>query len=557
MDSRIEQHRQICQFQQGSHQEALQTFLKNAKKFQLLQANASSPAATSLEPSDGFSRTIQPSEHAEEGLPNTPHAHKAKHNENKLHVPPELLTLAFSGYLGTLNPGLTAGLTNKIDSQFFWNFMMLDFIGMGLPRVSRSLKRGALPYDPEKDPEAQKREGFNKWFYIKKREAENANWPNLYEEFLREAQAAPGSLLVPAMVFSSVPFISRFNALKPLTPPGRRSLLMSTDEAQSHANNIVHFMQKKPISIKNAQDTASLQTLGSGYIKHAFSQIPPADMQQPIDIAFGPKKSNDPYFHVSHRQIETLKKHLHNDEHGFMGIGKALMNHKGKVDNDSPLQLKDVRLNDLTNEWADVQGKLLAFDVTHGMGSAIFGTQAQKQEHAFLTAKQQMLFQLMHQATIQVNSLNNPKSRLNLSMAHLPIHTAEGTKPMEVLPYLRSMDKTRDLLSDGLRNYFKHNNAGSPADALKQTVSSMKGFKGVLSMGSITWMMGWMWYLAHAIQAGREYPANRLVSESMNAPKTVTNELPGFGEVNLSPVEEAAVKAAYVAKQRNTAEGGH
>lgn len=569
MDSRVEQHTQFTQAQQASHYNALQAFLKSARQFQLANVATTSEPEANLEQRDAFHRQSPsaPTHAPTTGLSDhtttdaTPHHHKKAKKKHRvhpeIHVPPELITLVASGYLGTLNPALTAGLTNRIDSQFFWNFTMLDFIGMGLPRVSRSLKRGALPYDPDKDPEAQRREGFDKWLYIKKKQTQNANWPNLYEEFLREAQAAPGSLFVPAIVFSSVPFISRFKSLKPLVPPGRRALLMSTDEAQQHANHISAFMRLKPPNIASPNDEKGIQALGRQYVEHTFSQIPHADATLPVDVMFHPKRSDDPYYHVSHRQLETLKKHLGSDSKAFLGVGKALHDHPGKVNLEHPLRLNGLRLNDLIREWADVQGKLLAYDVKHGMGSAMFGSQPLKQEHAFLTAKQQMLFGLMHQASLQVNSMNNPHTRLTQTMGHLPLVTAQGTTHTGVLPFLRTMDKTRDLMSDGLRNYFRHNKAGTPEEAFKQTVSSMKGFKAVLSMGSAAWMMGWMWYLAHAIQSGREYPANRLVSESINAPKTIKNELPGFGEVNLSPVEEAAAKAGYLARQTPMVEGEH
>jgi hypothetical protein len=479
--------------------------------------------------------------------PGSPKIHKSKHENGHEapHVPPELLLLTLAGYVGTLNPALTAGLTNKIDSQFFWNFTVLDFIGMGFPRVSRSLQRGALPYDPDKDPEAQKRRGFDRWIYIKSKQAQNANWPNLYEELLREAQAAPGSLFVPAIIFSALPFASRFNALKHVTPPGRRSMWMPTHEVQQHCNNIVHFIRQKSQNQALSKDTNSnsIQQLGTDFIKHMFEpakQLPDVQTRK-MDLHINGKTLSDPYYHTSTRQLRLLQDELGNSSE-FLELGKALAVHGKSLNAKTPLELKGITVPAVIDELAHVQGQLLEYDIKHGMGSAILGSKTLKRKHAVLTAKQQMLFTLMHQATLQSNSVLQPEKRMQKTLLHLPIQTSKSIEEVDVLHHLRQLDKTRDLVADGLRNYFRQNRAGSPADAIEQTVSTMRGAKSFISMGAFAWMIGWMWYLAHAIQSGREYPANRMISESMVAPKKIDNALPGFGEISLTPVEQAALR---------------
>jgi hypothetical protein len=435
---------------------------------------------------------------------------KKPEEPKKLEVSPELVTLAAAGYASTLNPALAAGLASKIDSQFFWDFTILDFVGMAFPRVSRSLQRGAVPYDPEKDPEAQQRKGLDKWIYIRRKKAENANWANLREEMLREIQAAPGSLLVPALVFGLVPLASR-NKL--LSWTGRRALQMSENELTQEHKNVQQFLSEKPIKPSSPQDRESLEALGKGYVERVFEDIPAVKRNHKVAIEFQGNGLINPYYHMSNGHLKTLKEGL--KDHELFGL-KASLNSHAKLNKNTNLNLENVSLDKVVAEIADVQGKLLAFDLEHGAGSMLFN-QKRRQEHALLTAKMQALYNIAEQTALKVNAIHSPQTRMEKQMTHLNTMNGKGFSQNAVLSRLRNIDKGRDLMVAGLRNFFGKGGKGDLKDALAQSFNTAKATKAFMTLGSFVWMLGWMWYLAHAIQKGREYPANRLVM--LNKPK--------------------------------------
>lgn len=447
------------------------------------------------------------------------HGHKKKpltSHEPKVGVPPELAILGTVGYASTFNPAMAAGLAAKIDSQFFWNFTVLDFVGMAFPRISRSLQRGALPYDPEKDPEAQKREGLDKWWYIKQQQIHNANWANLKEEMLREIQAAPGSLLVPTIVFSALPLASRFKALN---WTGRRSLLMSEAKARQEKESWYQFLGSGAKPPHNATDTKGLQALGSGYVQHVFQDLPATHRHHRMDVHFTPQGTMDPYFHLSQGHLKTLKQGLNPSE--LLGLKQALMQ-TPRLKGNTSITLKNISLDEVIHEIAKVQGELLHFDVEHGSASLFFNSQ-RRQEHALLTAKMQALYGIAEQAALQVNAKFSPELRPLKQMTRLPVRVGDTVETQPFLDRLRQIDKGRDLMVSALNTFTQKQGKGELKDALVQAFEHMRGTKSLATIGSFAWMMGWMWYLAHAIQKGREYPANRLVSYSQGKTPEVSS----------------------------------
>jgi hypothetical protein len=72
--------------------------------------------------------------------------------------------------------------------------------------------------------------------------------------------------------------------------------------------------------------------------------------------------------------------------------------------------------------------------------------------------------------------------------------------------------------------------------SLKQTHHTMGALKFVVTIGSGVWMSWWMWTLAHILQAGRAYPANRLVRS-----EGVQNKLnPTTGRTQPTPQENGS-----------------
>jgi hypothetical protein len=442
----------------------------------------------------------------------------------KTEISPELLTLAAAGYLSTLNPALAAGLASKIDSQFFWDFTILDFVGMGFPRISRSLQRGAVPYDPLKDPEAQKRSGLDKWFYIRRKKAENANWPNLGEEMMREIQAAPGSLLVPALVFGLLPFVSRN---KYLSWTGRRNMLMSEQDLMLEHQNLQQFLtETTPLPPRYSQEGASLEALGKGYVERVFKGIPEPMRHEQVAIEIKGNGVINPYYHMSKGHLKTLQKGLNDDE--LFGLKQALNRHP-QLTKTSSLSLKNVTLAEVVEAIAEVQGKLLAFDVQHGAGAMFFNAK-HRQEHALLTAKMQALFNIAEATVMKVNAIHCPETRMQQQMTHLPTMNGTTYTPKAILHHLQMMDKGRDLMVATFRRFFAHSNNGKTLqETLSQSLNTAKATKAFITLGSFMWMMSWLWYLSHAIQRGREYPANRLVMFNKPTQKSTQAPVPSEG----------------------------
>jgi hypothetical protein len=434
---------------------------------------------------------------------------KKKDPPQKLEVSPELVALAVAAYASTLNPAAAAGLTAKIDSQFFWNFTMLDFVGMAFPRISRSLQRGALPYDPAQDPEAQKRHGLDRWRYIKHQQVQNANWLNLREEMLRELQAAPGSLLVPTIVFSLIPLLSRQKALNWM---GRRSLQMSHHLAEQESASQQHFLKTKtPRLPQHEKDIHALEALGRDYVRTIFKSLPESHLHENLDLTLTAKTIMDPYFHMSTGHLKTLKEGLKKGE--LFGLQEQLAQ-ATTLNTKTPLTLKNVTLSKIIEEIADTQGKLLAFDVQHGAGS-IFFNRKRRGEHGLLTAKMQALYTLAEQSTLTLNAQHLPQQRMHKGMTLLPLLAGHQAEQVPILERLRQLDKGRDLWTASLREYLKPNQSKPFEQIMAQALEKMKATKAVLTLAALAWMLGWMWYLSHAIQRGEEYPANRLVSLSL------------------------------------------
>ncbi|MFN7310699.1 MAG: hypothetical protein ACK5T0_04935, partial [Vampirovibrionales bacterium] len=352
--------------------------------------------------------------------------------------------------------------------------------------------------------------GLDKWIYIRRKKAENANWANLREEMLREVQAAPGSLLVPALVFGLVPLASR-NKL--LSWTGRRALQMSENELTQEHKNVQQFLSEEPIKPSSPQDRESLEALGKGYVERVFEDIPAVKRNHNVAIEFQGNGLINPYYHMSNGHLKTLKEGLKYDE--LFGL-KASLNSHAKLNKNTNLNLENVSLDKVVAEIADVQGKLLAFDLEHGAGSMLFN-QKRRQEHALLTAKMQALYNIAEQTALKVNAIHSPQTRMEKQMTHLNTMNGKGFSQNAVLSRLRNIDKGRDLMVAGLRNFFGKAGKGDLKDALAQSFNTAKATKAFMTLGSFVWMLGWMWYLAHAIQKGREYPANRLVM--LNKPK--------------------------------------
>ena len=482
-----------------------------------------------------------------------------KKKKSPIEIPVELLMLAVSGYLSTLNPAVASVITEQIDTSFFWNFNILDYAGMGFPRVSRSLKRGALPYDPDTDPATQKREGLDQWVYIKQQQAKNANWDNLGEEFLRECQNSPGALLLPALLFTAIPLTSRFTGF----PAGRRAFQVGgKDIDTNHIQPFISYLDQ----VKAENPTMPTQVderkqLLSGYYQSLFEQknqdflkaeLPPLSMAVNKPVTLFPllrgikERPSESIYTLTPKQLEGLteqKMPSLNSEGVDLTVGGITFKVERHPSPDFAkanafmLSTKDpVTVEQLSKAWADALANLTAFQLEHdGVAKATFPWGSNKHLH---TQHQS----LMHQYVLLTNMLDvgvevankqlGASSHENPSQLNLGGQAREDKafKVKSFMSFANQADKVQDVIVAAFKKLDKANATVEPTvdnfvHALKQTQHTMGAIKFVVTIGSAIWMSWWMWTLAHILQAGRAYPANRLVRSEGVRSEGVQNKI--------------------------------
>jgi hypothetical protein len=79
-----------------------------------------------------------------------------------------------------------------IKSGLIQTIIALDVFGIWIPRISVSLTRDAMPYNPLKDPDLKDRPMAQAWGLAQWRKLKALNWPNFMEETNREFASGPG-----------------------------------------------------------------------------------------------------------------------------------------------------------------------------------------------------------------------------------------------------------------------------------------------------------------------------------------------------------------------------
>jgi hypothetical protein len=117
--------------------------------------------------------------------------------EAKAYVPNSFRSAVFK-----LNRGLGSKFFRPVVEDFLMGIMAVDFFALWIPRAWTALMRGVMAYDPEQDPEAQKKSGFSEKVYVAKERFKRLNWPNFFEEWWREFASGPGMFIWPTICFS-------------------------------------------------------------------------------------------------------------------------------------------------------------------------------------------------------------------------------------------------------------------------------------------------------------------------------------------------------------------
>lgn len=425
---------------------------------------------------------------------------------------------------GMAVPGAVLFITMRVASNFFWNFNGQDFVGMGVPRVSASLKRGEKPLTAEDMRILNEKTGWDRRLYLWRRKVENLNWPNLGEEFKREAQAAPGILLISTAGFSLLKGLARMapNALT----LGRRSLELPHGTIHQYANTFRHAVADSPN--RSFRDTV-----------HDFYRqllIPANPSQQQKDLLDKPLKlvqnlaetPNDADYTTGRRYLSLLKQDQVDQ------LDKDLPNLKQtgmwpfRQYEQTPVVEREHTLRHLIEEWAGAMADHAQFDLEGGKAK-VFTGEAREKNHR-LQARLAYYSRLLEDGVLVINQ-SRPATHLNQQdVFPVQFRNDAGQLAVQSLSmgdqgFLLHADKFRDFVVDAARLAQKQGRQQADAllqpehlqDATAKLAKRLTGFRfgltGILTAAT----MYYMWHLSHVIQSGRSYPANRTISESINA----------------------------------------
>ncbi|MBY0450804.1 MAG: hypothetical protein K2X01_09300 [Cyanobacteria bacterium] len=121
------------------------------------------------------------------------------------HVP----SVQFGGAITNISRRLGDVAANNLEKVFqniveifLWAFIAQDVVSMWVPRIEVSLTRGRVHYDPTTDPSNQGLTPRQQMAKSLVKNIKGLNWPNLYEETMREVATGPGVLMVPTVIYS-------------------------------------------------------------------------------------------------------------------------------------------------------------------------------------------------------------------------------------------------------------------------------------------------------------------------------------------------------------------
>lgn len=90
---------------------------------------------------------------------------------------------------------------NNVNTSFFYQLFLMDFIALFLTRVSSALVIGREKYNALTDTMRQKRSKTQQRWHQAKENISGLNWQNAKETLVREGLTAPGCLLLPSLAF--------------------------------------------------------------------------------------------------------------------------------------------------------------------------------------------------------------------------------------------------------------------------------------------------------------------------------------------------------------------
>jgi hypothetical protein len=146
---------------------------------------------------------------------------------------------------------------------------------------------------------------------------------------------------------------------------------------------------------------------------------------------------------------------------------------------------------------------------------------------------------VLDQAAIQLNTLTQP----HRPDAYHQLKLMDGTTA-PAGTFLLDIDKFRDVISQTILTQPEALNC--LGEQVSQKTQVLNATKLTYSVASIVMLCEWVWYLSHALQKGRAYPANRLIMEKGTKPMKETEPAPKLNPFVLMAEETATSSDSFV-----------
>ncbi|MCA9789547.1 MAG: hypothetical protein KC462_07225, partial [Cyanobacteria bacterium HKST-UBA05] len=94
-----------------------------------------------------------------------------------------------------------ARIFRPVLENIFAGIMVVDVFCYWIPRVWGALTRGAFDYDPDRDPQAYGKQGWDRQKHVLNQRLKGLNWINAWEETMREVASGPALFIWPSILY--------------------------------------------------------------------------------------------------------------------------------------------------------------------------------------------------------------------------------------------------------------------------------------------------------------------------------------------------------------------
>jgi hypothetical protein len=499
-------------------QQAIAPPLANVPVMDSMTASVLSPS-TPLETATRQAALHRRSVSAEPLLPS--HSSTEKHGFNATVLLPWASFIGL-GALGIVQPEVVLPATALVATNFPARFVGQDTIGMALPRTGVSLERGADEYDPIKDPEAQKRHGLSRTVYVDRQKLAHANWANLKEEMWREMASAPMVLIISTIGFTTLKPLSRVMGGQPLV--ARRAIELPYQDINTFCQALKASPPPPPFTPHAPEAT---KTWAKSFFANLFMDETDHKGQSLLDKSFTVKQNlrqtiSDIEYDLPDSYIQHLKEA---NVDGRLATELAEFTPQSRLPFSAktadPVIVRTTTLRQVIDQWAEAMADHVVLDAT-GVKGNLLSQEARSQNHQ-AQARLNYYTRLLDQGVQAINQ-ERPATHGNkitqwaiqLGGAHGPENKVIGGRT----GLLRHMDKFRDfVVAIAKQAPLKETTAEAAtstaevaSEAFASVVNGVRDRLVTEKLGLVTVFTAancaFAWWLSHAIQKGRPYPAN-------------------------------------------------